>query len=55
MGEAHHTARLTDVAVVAMRKLRADGWGYERLATLFEMPLATVREACIRKTWKHLP
>jgi DNA invertase Pin-like site-specific DNA recombinase len=54
-GSAHGRARLTEAAVVEIRKRHADGASVTRLAQLFHVGWATVRDVVKRKNWRHVP
>ena len=61
VGDSHHDAKLTNGDVELLRELRAEGWGYRRLATKFEVSKATVRNIVsgryrgqVATAWKEL-
>ncbi len=56
IGEAHHSAKLTDAQVLEIRQLRAsgDGWTHAKLAAKFGVARSPVRDIVIRKTWTHI-
>lgn len=43
VGQDHQNAKLTDAEIELLLRLRAEGWGYKRLATKFEISKAQVR------------
>jgi len=46
VGESHHNAKLTDAEVDMLLQLREEGWGYRRLAAMFDVSKRTVRGYC---------
>ena len=46
IGQYHHNATLTDRDVELMLRLRADGYGWKRLARTFDCGVRTVRDVC---------
>lgn len=46
MGDSHPLAKLTDEEVQALLVLKAEGWGYRRLAAKFEISKRSVRDYC---------
>lgn len=46
IGQYHQRAKLTNTEVRLMLELRADGWGYRRLAGVFECSKRHVRDIC---------
>jgi hypothetical protein len=47
IGEDHPQAKLSDVEVELLLRLRAEGWGYRRLAAKFEIARSTVKRICL--------
>lgn len=47
IGEDHWRARLTDHDVDLMLQLRAEGWGWRRLARAFECSRSHARRLCL--------
>lgn len=47
IGEDHPHAKLTEADVEAMLALRAQGWGWRRLAAAFEVHRQTVKRICL--------
>lgn len=45
-GENHPQAKLTDHEVELLRQMHDEGYGYKRLAKMFETPVRTVRDIC---------
>lgn len=43
LGDSHHNAKLANRDVELLLALRAEGWGYRRLAAKFEVSKTTVR------------
>lgn len=43
VGEDHHNAKLTDAEVQLMWGLRAEGWGYARIAAKMEVSKSLIR------------
>jgi len=49
-GESHHWAKLTDHEVALLRQMRDEtGWGYKRLAVIFEISKSHVRLVLLGK------
>lgn len=46
LGEDHQHAKLTNREVDQLLELHEQGWGYKRLARVFEVSKATVRRIC---------
>jgi len=53
-GEAHHHAKLTDEAVMFIRRRRSD-FTLRELAEMFGVSVPTICEAAKGRRWKHLP
>jgi hypothetical protein len=53
-GEAVNTAKLTEVNVLEIRRLRSLGWSYPRLARHFSVSIDTAWKAANRFSWKHV-
>jgi len=60
VGESHHNAKLSDGDVELVLVLRAEGWGYRRLAAKFECSRTLIRKIVhgeirwqIPTRWKH--
>ena len=54
-GVNHTNAKLTEADVKEMRKLRAQGWTYEKLKSHYGLASKnTVHNVCNHKTWKHI-
>ena len=54
-GTAHAGAKLCDADVVEARRLwREDGWIYARLAERFGVQRASMRNAVLGHTWRHV-
>lgn len=51
IGESHPRARLTDHEIGIVFELRAEGWGYKRIAQKMEMSVRHVRDvlACRKR------
>lgn len=49
IGESHPKAVLTDNEIDVLLELRAEGWGYKRLARHFDVARTTVRNICSGK------
>lgn len=54
-GPAHHNTKLTARLVRKLRKLNAAGESHCSLARRFGYGATTVRYACNRVTWRHVP
>lgn len=54
VGEDHPNAKLTDHEVDMLLQLRADGYGWKRLAKTFEISKAQVRRICAGKSRHHV-
>lgn len=52
-GEAHSSAKLNDMSVREIRKLRGEGWKIKALAEKFHVAAGTVQDALYRR-WQHL-
>lgn len=46
VGDSHHNARLTDAEVDQLLTLHDEGWGYRKLAAMFEVSKSLVRNIC---------
>lgn len=55
IGQDHPKAVLTDAEVRRLLDLRDEGYGYKRLAQMFEIPKRTVRSYCAGRTRNQLP
>lgn len=44
IGDSHHRAKLTDHEVEQVLQLHAEGYGYRKLATMFETSRFTIRD-----------
>lgn len=55
VGEDHHNAKLTDAEVELLLALRAQGWGYRRLAAKFDVSKRTVRGYCSGRSRHQVP
>ncbi len=55
IGEDHPRAKLTDAEVERLRQLHAEGIGYRRLAVIFEVNRATVRDIVKFRTRAQTP
>lgn len=53
-GEAHANAKLTTREVRRMRRLHGEGYGYDRLSTIFGVSKPTVQRVILRRTWAHV-
>ena len=53
-GEANGRAKVNETAVLAMRKLRAEGLTYREIAVRYQLSYSYVRRLCIGVTWKHV-
>jgi len=53
-GETHHTAKLSEADVIAIRRMRASGETQQAVADRFGIALTTVRKIHLRLTWSHL-
>ncbi len=49
VGQYHQRAKLSDADVRSMLTLRAEGFGWRRLAAIFECSKRTVRDICERR------
>jgi transcriptional regulator len=47
-------AKLTEAKVIELRRLREEGWTYNRLAARYQVTRAAVIWAVQRKTWAHV-
>lgn len=47
VGEDHHNAKLTDAEVDRLLALHDEGFGYKRLARMFEISRSEVRNICL--------
>jgi hypothetical protein len=54
-GASNTHAVLTDEEVVEMRRQREAGTSYSKLAKYWEVSKSACRDACERRTWKHVP
>lgn len=54
-GEAHHASKIDEDTVLAMRADRRMGMIYTQLAERYGIPLGTVIDICLGKTWAHVP
>ena len=54
-GSNHPKARVSEVDVLSMRRLRAQGWRVRDIAERFGTTPNAVSHACRGKTWKHVP
>lgn len=54
-GSNHPKARISEVDVLSMRRLRAQGWRVRDIAERFGTTPNAVSHACRGKTWKHVP
>jgi hypothetical protein len=46
-GENHHRAKLTDHEVEQMRQLHGEGYGYGKLAKMFDVSKSHARNLCL--------
>ena len=53
-GEKHYAAKLTEVQVLEMRRLRGLGASNRELATQFATPISTVQKIILHQTWRHV-
>lgn len=53
-GSAHHNARLTEGAVIKIRRLRIKGYTYDQLAAQFGVDRMTIYDVVKRRGWKHV-
>jgi len=53
-GEANGRVKLTTEKVLRLRALRAEGYSFKQLATLFEIPKSTLHHAISGRTWLHV-
>lgn len=53
-GESHGNSKLTELEVLAMRRLRAEGMTFERIGAQFGVTRATVHSICTGKRWTHI-
>ena len=44
VGQTHHMAKLTDAEVENIRRLHDEGYGYRKLAKMFDTPRETIRD-----------
>jgi hypothetical protein len=54
VGERHPGAKLTDVLVVSLRKRRAEGASFTKLAAEFGVNRMTAHRAATGKNWSHI-
>lgn len=54
-GSAHGRAKLDEAKVIAMRRLRREGWSTGRIAERFAVSRNTACYALSGVTWRHLP
>lgn len=56
VGESHKDARLSDHEIEVLREMHeVHGFGYRRLARIFELAVATVRDICKYRTRAQRP
>lgn len=55
IGQDHHRATLTDADVELLLLLRAEGWGYGRLAKKFDVSKRHVRDICNGRKRNQIP
>lgn len=55
VGQDHQRAKLTNHEVELLLALRAQGWGYRRLAAKFEISKAQVRRICSGEARHQIP
>jgi plasmid maintenance system antidote protein VapI len=48
-GERHHRAKLSDHEVEMLRRFYVEGWGYRRLARVFEIGREHVRDIVLER------
>lgn len=53
-GSNNGISKLTEIAVVKLRRLRSKGVSYHRMAKWLGMARGTIRAAVIGKTWSHV-
>lgn len=53
-GERVGGSKLTEADVLAIRRLRAEGWTLDRLAKTYGVRLSNIHMIVTGKTWKHL-
>ncbi len=53
-GSKQHNAKLTDEDVVRIRALRAQGLSHGRIADMFHVSVATIKDIDKRRTWNHI-
>lgn len=53
-GEDHPMAKLTDVAVIQIRKMRRAGASLAELSSCFHVHMITIYDAATGETWKHI-
>jgi DNA-binding CsgD family transcriptional regulator len=54
VGQDHPKAQLTDAEVERLLALREQGYGYKRLARMFDISARSVRDFCSGRTRSHL-
>lgn len=54
-GEKHYNARLTAAQVVELRTNFKPGQTYDEYAVKYNVNRATIYDAVLGRTWKHLP
>ena len=47
-------SKLKECDVIEIRKLRQGGMAYPKIAKIYKVHRATIRSACIKKTWAYL-
>ena len=55
VGEKIGTSKLTDIAVVSARRLRAKGWTFQAIADRFGVSKKTAMSAVKGELWRHTP
>lgn len=53
-GERIHVAKLTEHDVRDLRRRRLSGEGFNQMAREYGMTHASIRDACVGRTWKHV-
>lgn len=53
-GESHPCAKLTEGDVREIRKLRKEGYSYNRLAKHFKVSVGSIRQVTDGRSWKHV-
>lgn len=53
-GEKHHKAKLSEDAVLKIRKRFSSGESFKEIASSYSVTKECIRYVCVRHTWKHV-